>query len=275
MDLLLELAVQDNCRRCIYLSAVLHLRGHILPTFGEMQWAALSQCRGLLHCQVKLHFSPLLFLNYVSDLKFLHLCVMYTHIFFLLSNLSLSLVFLRPTEKKIFTLFVVVTSFVCIFLTLCEVIYLCGKRFRECCTGRHHPERENTFMMTRTPLTERGNSPCNKHDPDKDEMAHKVNGSTITESSAPAYSVAVSWGAYIYHVNEFDLWGGNRLPLVCFCTVIWRPGEALVKCVNDLKKSLFSKVLSSFPNQLHHCCIYSSITVCHMILFCVTSFATK
>lgn len=52
-------------------------------------------------------------------------------------------------------------------------------------------------------------------------------------------------------------------------------GEALVKCVNDFKKSLFSKVVSSFPNQLHHCCIYSSITVCHMILFCVTSFATK
>lgn len=116
---------------------------------------------------------------------------MYMHIFSP-CNLSLFVVFLRPTEKKIFTLFVVVTSFVCIFLTLCEVIYLCGKRFRECCTGRHHLERENTFMMSRTPLSEKGSSLYNKHVPNKDEMAHTVNASTITESSAPAYSVAVS-----------------------------------------------------------------------------------
>lgn len=104
----------------------------------------------------------------------------------------LSLAFLRPTEKKIFTLFVVVTSFVCIFLTLCEVIYLCGKRFRECCTGRHHPQRENAFTMTRTPLTEKGNSAYNKQAAHEDETAHKADGFTMTESSAPAYSVAVS-----------------------------------------------------------------------------------
>lgn len=80
----------------------------------------------------------------------------------------------------------------CIFLTLCEVIYLCGKRFRECCTARHHPERENTFTLTRTPLTEKGNSAYDKQAANKDEVAHKVNGITVTESSAPAYSVAVS-----------------------------------------------------------------------------------
>ncbi|KAG7250186.1 hypothetical protein CRUP_019479 [Coryphaenoides rupestris] len=39
----------------------------------------------------------------------------------------------RPTEKKIFTVFMVVTSFVCIVLTIFEVLYLCGKRFWECC----------------------------------------------------------------------------------------------------------------------------------------------
>lgn len=103
------------------------------------------------------------------------------------------LVFVRPTEKKIFTLFVVVTSFVCIFLTLCEVIYLCGKRFRECCTGKRHPQRENTFTMSRTPLTEKGNSAYSKQAADKDEeRVHIANGTTVAEGSAPAYSVAVS-----------------------------------------------------------------------------------
>lgn len=86
----------------------------------------------------------------------------------------------------------VVTSFVCIFLTFCEVLYLCGKRLRECCTGRHHQGREHSLMMTRTPLTEKEMSPYSNPVPDKDEMVNKVNGEAITESSAPAYSIAVS-----------------------------------------------------------------------------------
>uniref|UniRef100_A0A8C9SJ46 Gap junction protein n=1 Tax=Scleropages formosus TaxID=113540 RepID=A0A8C9SJ46_SCLFO len=38
----------------------------------------------------------------------------------------------RPTEKRIFTVFMVVTSMVCILLTLCETVYLVGKRCYEC-----------------------------------------------------------------------------------------------------------------------------------------------
>uniref|UniRef100_H3API8 Gap junction protein n=1 Tax=Latimeria chalumnae TaxID=7897 RepID=H3API8_LATCH len=34
----------------------------------------------------------------------------------------------RPTEKKIFTIFMVVTSALCILLSICEIIYLVGKR---------------------------------------------------------------------------------------------------------------------------------------------------
>ncbi|XP_061105758.1 gap junction beta-5 protein-like [Conger conger] len=47
----------------------------------------------------------------------------------------------RPTEKRIFTIFMVVTSLVCILLTLFEILYLVGKRCRECITklGQSRP----------------------------------------------------------------------------------------------------------------------------------------
>lgn len=37
----------------------------------------------------------------------------------------------RPTEKRIFTIFMVVTSLVCILLSLCEILYLVCKRCHE------------------------------------------------------------------------------------------------------------------------------------------------
>uniref|UniRef100_G3P3L3 Gap junction protein n=1 Tax=Gasterosteus aculeatus TaxID=69293 RepID=G3P3L3_GASAC len=84
----------------------------------------------------------------------------------------------RPTEKKIFTIFMVVTSFVCILLTLIEVFYLCGKRLRECCRGGGRP-------MVRTPLSGKENSAYKEPFAQKDKAVDK-------ESSAPAYSVAIS-----------------------------------------------------------------------------------
>ncbi|XP_038614286.1 gap junction beta-5 protein-like [Tachyglossus aculeatus] len=46
----------------------------------------------------------------------------------------------RPSEKNIFTLFMVITAAVCILLNLVEVAYLVGKRGRECWAvgGRKH-----------------------------------------------------------------------------------------------------------------------------------------
>ncbi|XP_023119605.1 gap junction beta-4 protein-like [Amphiprion ocellaris] len=93
----------------------------------------------------------------------------------------------RPTEKKLFTVFMVVTSFVCIFLTFCEVLYLCGKRFAECCRGGSLPMRENSFMMTRTPLTEK---PSSAYKGPALENTKTVDGNG--KASAPAYSIAVS-----------------------------------------------------------------------------------
>ncbi|XP_041933479.1 gap junction beta-4 protein-like [Alosa alosa] len=42
----------------------------------------------------------------------------------------------RPTEKRIFTIFMVITSCCCILLTLLEMVYLMGKRCKELATTR-------------------------------------------------------------------------------------------------------------------------------------------
>lgn len=95
----------------------------------------------------------------------------------------------RPTEKRIFLIFMVVTSFICILLTLLEVLYLCGKRAVENCKSRHHHRRDASFMMPRIPLAEKQDSLYKGPLMDK-----KDNGQVAKESAppAPAYSVAVS-----------------------------------------------------------------------------------
>ncbi|OCT94902.1 gap junction beta-5 protein [Xenopus laevis] len=47
----------------------------------------------------------------------------------------------RPTEKNIFTLFMVATTILCIFLNLCEMVYLIGKRCQECLGHRNKKSR--------------------------------------------------------------------------------------------------------------------------------------
>ncbi|CAK6961068.1 gap junction beta-3 protein-like [Scomber scombrus] len=98
----------------------------------------------------------------------------------------------RPTEKKLFTFFMVGTSFVCIFLTFCEVLYLCGKRFWECCGGGSGSMRENSFMMTRTPLNGKDNSAYKEHVLEKAKMVDNGEAGKDSSASAPAYTIAVS-----------------------------------------------------------------------------------
>lgn len=47
----------------------------------------------------------------------------------------------RPTEKKIFMLFMVVSSTLCIFMCICEMIYLIGKRISKILKIRHDNQR--------------------------------------------------------------------------------------------------------------------------------------
>uniref|UniRef100_A0A3Q1E8W7 Gap junction protein n=1 Tax=Acanthochromis polyacanthus TaxID=80966 RepID=A0A3Q1E8W7_9TELE len=50
----------------------------------------------------------------------------------------------RPTEKRIFTIFMVVTSLACILLSIFEILYLVGKRCRECFTPHFSTLRSST-----------------------------------------------------------------------------------------------------------------------------------
>uniref|UniRef100_A0A452HWD8 Gap junction protein n=1 Tax=Gopherus agassizii TaxID=38772 RepID=A0A452HWD8_9SAUR len=46
----------------------------------------------------------------------------------------------RPTEKKLFTYFMVATAILCILLGLCEMTYLVAKQCWELATWLHHPQ---------------------------------------------------------------------------------------------------------------------------------------
>lgn len=81
----------------------------------------------------------------------------------------------------------VVTSFVCICLTVCEVFYLCGKRLWECSRGGFHPDREDSFLV-RVPLNAR--NAANKGSVAAKAAALDRDGEAF--SPAPAYAVAVS-----------------------------------------------------------------------------------
>lgn len=48
----------------------------------------------------------------------------------------------RPTEKKIFTLFMVVSSAVCIFMCICEMIYLICRRIQKLIRRKNEAERK-------------------------------------------------------------------------------------------------------------------------------------
>lgn len=94
----------------------------------------------------------------------------------------------RSTEKRIFTIFLVVVSLFGILLTFCEILYLICKRCRECAVShklnKHErriatissqPSKDDQGKMAETKLFDEANS----HPPNKDV-------------SAPPYSLAIS-----------------------------------------------------------------------------------
>uniref|UniRef100_A0A668UDG1 Gap junction protein n=1 Tax=Oreochromis aureus TaxID=47969 RepID=A0A668UDG1_OREAU len=54
----------------------------------------------------------------------------------------------RPTEKRIFTIFMVVTSLTCILLSFFEILYLVGKRCHEFLSSAHHSRQVITHSMS-------------------------------------------------------------------------------------------------------------------------------
>lgn len=86
----------------------------------------------------------------------------------------------RPTEKRIFTIFMVVTSLVCILLSLCETLYLVGKRCFECIQRIQSSRQINKARL----ITNMRSS--NTHlDSNSKKLASKG-------QPAPAYSVVIS-----------------------------------------------------------------------------------
>ncbi|KAL3048979.1 hypothetical protein OYC64_008455 [Pagothenia borchgrevinki] len=79
----------------------------------------------------------------------------------------------RPTEKRIFTIFMVVTSLACILLSIFEIVYLIGKRCRECCVSIHN----SRHTMKRTLIESNG---------------IKIPGKSSPETPAPSYSLVVT-----------------------------------------------------------------------------------
>ncbi|MEQ2224070.1 Gap junction beta-4 protein [Ilyodon furcidens] len=85
----------------------------------------------------------------------------------------------RPTEKRIFTLFMVVTSLVCILLSIFEIIYLVGKRCFEFSSGDNRSNRiQTTTLSSGSNLVE--------------SNAQKFKGKSKPETPAPSYYIVVS-----------------------------------------------------------------------------------
>ncbi|XP_030644340.1 gap junction beta-4 protein-like [Chanos chanos] len=94
----------------------------------------------------------------------------------------------RPTEKRIFMVFMVVTSFICILLTLFEIFYLIGKRCYECCTSNRHKQENHLALVTLSAIKQ------NEDNLKEPVLLRKVEDHNPSDdaNSAPAYSVAIS-----------------------------------------------------------------------------------
>lgn len=81
----------------------------------------------------------------------------------------------RPTEKKIFMLFMVVSSAVCIFMCICEMFYLIGKRISKLVRVRH--ENERILFAEQHELTNMAppRSQYRKTDPTLSDSQHSLN----------------------------------------------------------------------------------------------------
>uniref|UniRef100_A0A8C4W051 Gap junction protein n=1 Tax=Gopherus evgoodei TaxID=1825980 RepID=A0A8C4W051_9SAUR len=66
----------------------------------------------------------------------------------------------RPTEKNIFTLFMVVTACLCVLLSVVEACYLVGKRCQESLLSRSKSSRRETRQFRTTVETEPDPSVC-------------------------------------------------------------------------------------------------------------------
>ncbi|XP_070973067.1 gap junction beta-4 protein-like [Oncorhynchus clarkii lewisi] len=96
----------------------------------------------------------------------------------------------RPTEKRIFTIFMVVTSLACILLSFLEILYLVGKRCKEVFTRMHKNSPSSTIqprqMAMATSLVVGG-----KNGMQSNSLKLPSIKLPSKDTSAPSYSVVV------------------------------------------------------------------------------------
>lgn len=99
----------------------------------------------------------------------------------------------RPTEKKIFTLFMVISSAICILMCICEMVYLICKRIRKLIRRKNEAERklfaENHEM---TPLAAPRSELKSKSSIRVDPTASIQDLNTITEGKLPPEKLKVT-----------------------------------------------------------------------------------
>ncbi|KAK0153900.1 Gap junction beta-5 protein [Merluccius polli] len=97
----------------------------------------------------------------------------------------------RPTEKRIFTLFMVVTSLACILLSVFEIVYLVGKKCREGIVSLHnsHQDKREHQAMARNISASLGSG---KNGNLVEANTLRLVEKTAPATPAPAYSVAIA-----------------------------------------------------------------------------------
>ncbi|KAK2878780.1 hypothetical protein Q8A67_019571 [Cirrhinus molitorella] len=116
----------------------------------------------------------------------------------------------RPTEKRVFTYFMVGASALCIVLSVCEIIYLISKRVIRCANKCKRSQRSSTPLSTRyrdedsnctLPMHELDTKPEYKSEPKPDFKSEYKPGSKpqfksdIKPTFKPAYRLSVDMRA--------------------------------------------------------------------------------
>ncbi|KAI7798467.1 gap junction beta-5 protein-like [Triplophysa rosa] len=91
----------------------------------------------------------------------------------------------RPTEKRIFTVFLVVTSFLCILLSLSEMLYLILKRCHECAKSHGRKQKLHLAAVASLACTD------NRDDIQEKTLLEK-SAEHPASDSAPDYNIAIS-----------------------------------------------------------------------------------
>lgn len=88
----------------------------------------------------------------------------------------------RPTEKKVFTYFMVITAVICILLNLCEVVYLVSKRCLEILSPKRQRSRHRSCLSDTCPPYA---LPQGEHPKNGDSVLTKAGSAVVDAAGYP------------------------------------------------------------------------------------------